>query len=165
MDNNKNEILPVIAYRDSAVLEAKEQVEKIISASDNFKRNGIQPLDFNTIYQLYRDKQSGKLNNAKHCLMIPDYLSFKLTGVLKNEYTNATTGAIVNANSKEIDTELLNLLGIIGVISILSPPVEQFEFVLKNILLSLAGTDSNVKFCSFKYSTTGSSLFTGVPVK
>ena len=44
--------------------------------------------------------------------MIPEYLSFKLTGVLRNEYTNATTGAIVNAKTKQRDDELLNMLGI-----------------------------------------------------
>ena len=44
--------------------------------------------------------------------MIPEYISYRLTGVMKNEYTNATTGAIVGAESKKRDTELLKLLGI-----------------------------------------------------
>ncbi len=36
--------------------------------------------------------------------MIPEYISYRLTGVMKNEYTNATTVAIVSAESKERDT-------------------------------------------------------------
>ena len=44
--------------------------------------------------------------------MIPEYISFCLTGVMKNEYTNATTGATVNAETKKRDNELLELLGI-----------------------------------------------------
>ena len=44
--------------------------------------------------------------------MMPDYLSYKLTGVMKNEYTNATTTGLVNAESKQWDTELLRSLGI-----------------------------------------------------
>ena len=148
LDENKREILPAIAYRDGAVLAAKTEVEEIISASDNFARNGIQPLNFNTVYQLYRDKLSGKLQNAKHFLMIPDYLAFKLTGVIKNEYTNATTGAIVNANTKEIDTELLNFLGIpTDIFSRLSMPSEKVgEFSQE--LKDFAGFNSTVVLCA-----------------
>jgi len=112
LDENKKEILPAVAYRDSRTNGIPEEIDEIIPRVELYKRNGIQPINFNTIYQLYCDKKSGKLEKAKHFLMIPEYLSFKLTGVLRNEYTNATTGAIVNAETKQRDKELLDLLGI-----------------------------------------------------
>lgn len=112
LDENKKEILPAVAYRDSRTNGIPEEIDKIIPRVELYKRNGIQPINFNTIYQLYCDKKSGKLDKAKHFLMIPEYLSFKLTGILRNEYTNATTGAIVNAQTKQRDDELLNMLGI-----------------------------------------------------
>ena len=112
LDENKKEILPAVAYRDSRTNGIPEEIDKIIPRVELYKRNGIQPINFNTIYQLYCDKKSGKLENAKHFLMIPEYLSFKLTGVLRNEYTNATTGALVNAETKQRDDELLEMLGI-----------------------------------------------------
>lgn len=112
LDENKKEILPAVAYRDGRTNGIPEEIDKIIPRIELYKRTGIQPINFNTIYQLYCDKKSGKLEKAKHFLMIPEYLSFKLTGVLRNEYTNATTGAIVNAETKQRDDELLAMLGI-----------------------------------------------------
>ncbi len=112
LDKNKKEIMPVISYRDSRTNGIPEEIDKIIPREELYKRTGIQPINFNTIYQLYCDKKSGKLDKAAHFLMIPEYLSFKLTGVIKNEYTNATTGSIVNAQTKKLDKDLLKLLGI-----------------------------------------------------
>lgn len=112
LDENKNQLLPAVSYRDSRTEKSAKDVNSIVSQSELYKRTGIQKQNFNTIYQLYCDKQSGKLNLAKHFLMIPEYLSFKLTGEIKNEYTNATTTNLVDAQSKNWDTELLNILGL-----------------------------------------------------
>lgn len=111
LDENKKEILPVVAYRDSRTEGVPEKVDKIIPREELFSRTGIQAINFNTVYQLYCDKQSGKLNNAKHFLMIPDYLSFKLTGIMANEYTNATTGSLINAKTKTWDETVIEKLG------------------------------------------------------
>ena len=68
-------------------IDIPEEIDTIISRKELYERTGIQATSYNSIYQLYCDKQSGKLNLAKHFLMIPEYLSFKLTGEIKNEYT------------------------------------------------------------------------------
>lgn len=112
LDKDKKVITPVYAYRDSRTDGIPEQIDKIILREDLFAKTGIQSINFNTIYQLYADKISGRLNNAKCFMMMPDYLSYILTGVMANEYTNATTGALVNAETKEWDYELIDLLGI-----------------------------------------------------
>lgn len=112
LDGSKNEILPVVSYRDSRTTEAAKEVNKIISQAELYSRTGIQKQDFNTIYQLYCDRKSGKLSNAKHFLMMPEYLSFKLTDEIRNEYTNATTTNLVNAESKQWDKYILDILGI-----------------------------------------------------
>ena len=44
--------------------------------------------------------------------MIPDYFNYLLTGVKKQEYTNATSTGLVNATTKEWDRELLERLGL-----------------------------------------------------
>ena len=46
-----------------------------------------------------------RLEKAEHFLMIPEYISFKLTGIIKKEYTNATTTGLVNAKTKTWDEE------------------------------------------------------------
>ncbi len=112
LDADNNELFPAVAYRDSRTDGIPEQVDNIISRHELYARNGIQSLNFNTVYQLMCDKFSGKLAKTAHLLMIPEYLSYKLTGVIANEYTNLTTGALVNAKTRELDVELLDMLGI-----------------------------------------------------
>ena len=112
LDADGREILPAVAYRDSRTDRVPEQIDQIISRYDLYARNGIQSLNFNTVYQLWCDKESGKLAKASTMLMIPTYLSYKLTGVMTNEYTNMTTGALINSSTRELDVELLDMLGI-----------------------------------------------------
>ncbi len=45
--------------------------------------------------------------------MVPEYLNFLLTGKIKNEYTNATTTQLVNAETQDWDYELLEKLSIL----------------------------------------------------
>ena len=112
LDEYNKELLPAVSYRDSRTEESSKAVNNIISQAELYKRTGIQKQNFNTIYQLYADKQSGKLSKAKHFLMMPEFLSFKLTGEIRNEYTNATTTNLVNAESKQWDKEILDKLGL-----------------------------------------------------
>ena len=112
LDENKQEILPAVSYRDSRTNRVINKVESIISAEELYLKTGIQKQNFNTIYQLYADKLSGRLEDAKHFLMIPAYLSYKLTGIIKNEYTNATTTGMVNADTKQWDYEIIDKLSL-----------------------------------------------------
>ena len=112
LDESKQEILPAVSYRDSRTNRVINKVESIISAEELYLKTGIQKQNFNTIYQLYADKLSGRLEDAKHFLMIPAYLSYKLTGIIKNEYTNATTTGMVNAESKTWDNDIIEKLGL-----------------------------------------------------
>ena len=112
LDENKQEILPAVAYRDSRTEESAKKVNGIISQSELYSRTGIQKQNYNTIYQLYADKLSGKLDGAKHFLMMPEYLCFKLTGKMRNEYTIASTSNLVNAKSKQWDKYILDKLGL-----------------------------------------------------
>ena len=106
------EILPAYAYRDGRTEVAIDEVHKIISHEELYRRTGIQFMSFNSIYQLYADKLAGRLDGATDFLMIPEYLMYKLTGRRIKEYTNATTGSIVNAESGEIDREIFDRLGL-----------------------------------------------------
>lgn len=110
LDENKKEIKPCYCYRDSRTNAVVDEVESLVSPARLYAKTGIQKQNFNTIYQLYADKKNGKLLNAKYFLMMPEYLSFKLTGVCKNEYTNATTTGLVNAKTKTWDNDILSAL-------------------------------------------------------
>jgi len=103
-----------VAYRDGRTQGMDQAVYKIISEADLYKRNGIQKQLFNSIYQLEAIKQQNPelLEKAQNFLMIPEYLNFRLTGEMKNEYTNATTTQMVNAEKQDWDRELLDMLGL-----------------------------------------------------
>lgn len=147
LDENKNEILPAVSYRDGRTEEGSKNVNEIISQAELYSRTGIQKQNFNTIYQLYCDRKSGKLSKAKHFLMMPEYLSFKLTGQIRNEYTNATTANLVNAESKQWDKYILDKLdlpkGIFCELSLPGTVVGSFTERVKNEV----GFDSTVILC------------------
>ena len=44
--------------------------------------------------------------------MVPDYLNYLLCGVPANEYTNASTTALVGADSRDWDDALIEKLGL-----------------------------------------------------
>lgn len=103
-----------VAYRDNRTEGMKEYVNAVIPADELYSRTGIQYQPFNTIYQLMALKREHpeQLQNAKWMLMIPEYFNFKLTGVKQNEYTNATSTNLVNAEGKCWDREIISKLGL-----------------------------------------------------
>ena len=113
LDENEKVLGNTVGYRDSRTNGMDEEVYKIIPEDKLYARTGIQKAIFNTIYQLMAVKETHPeyLEQAKAILMIPDYFHFLLTGVKKNEYTNATTGQLVNAKTNEWDYELIDMLG------------------------------------------------------
>ena len=106
------EIYPCYAYRDHRTEAVIEAVHARTPFDWLYRRTGIQFQLFNTIYQLYADKQAGRLDGATDFLMIPEYLMYKLCGVKSHEYTNATTGGMVSAETGEYDPAILEALGL-----------------------------------------------------
>jgi len=114
LDEAGNRLGQTVGYRDSRTKGMDTLAEQTLSFEELYARTGIQKQLFNTLYQLLAVKQSDpqQLEQAHRFLMIPEYFNFRLTGVAKNEYTNATSTAMVNAHTKTWDTELMNLYGI-----------------------------------------------------
>lgn len=114
LDKEDKVLGDTVAYRDSRTEGIDREVYKLVPEDELYARTGIQKQLFNSIYQLYAVKQSNPeyLNQAVSFLMVPEYFNFLLTGVKKNEYTNATTGQLVNAKTKTWDKELLSRLGL-----------------------------------------------------
>lgn len=134
LDENKKEIKPCYCYRDNRTSNVIDEVERLVSSAELYAKTGIQKQNFNTIYQLYADKKNNRLKNAKYFLMMPEYLSFKLTGVCKNEYTNATTTGLVNANAKTWDADIIYALGLTEVPFLpLSLPSSHVGFLSEDI--------------------------------
>ena len=100
----------VYAYRDGRTEEPIKKVHEIIPFETLYKRTGSQFQIYNTIYQLYTDKLSGKLDKAERFLMMPDFFNYLLTGVMKNEFTNASTTGLMSAKTRDWDMETVKEL-------------------------------------------------------
>ena len=106
----EEEVYPCYAYRDSRTEAVIPLVHDRISFTELYWRTGIQFQPFNTVYQLYADKLGGRLEGVTDFLMIPEYLMYKLSGVKSHEYTNATTGGMVSAETGEYDADIIKAL-------------------------------------------------------
>lgn len=112
LDKDDKRIGNAVAYRDSRTEGMDKEVYKVIKEDELYARTGIQKQLFNTIYQLeaLKVKKPEYLNKAESMLMIPDYFNFCLTGLKKQEYTNATTGQLINPETKDWDWDLIDKL-------------------------------------------------------
>jgi len=108
------EVRPCYAYRDSRTEAVIPLVHERIGFSELYRRTGIQFQPFNTVYQLYADRLAGRLEGVSDFLMIPEYLMYKLCGVKAHEYTNATTGGMVSAETGAFDPAIIEALGLPG---------------------------------------------------
>ena len=111
LDENDEAIGGIYCYRDSRTEKTIPAVHDVIDFEKLFAKTGIAFASFNTVYQLLDDVKSGRMAKAKSMLMLPDYFHFRLTGVKKQEYCNATTTGMVNAETHTWDEEIIEKLG------------------------------------------------------
>ena len=107
LDSEDNLVGNAVSYRDLRTTGVRENFD--ISMPALFEKTGIQPQQFNTIFQLYCDKE--RMAKAQTMLFIPEYLTFLLTGVKKCEYTIASTSGLINAVTKSWDCDIIDKLG------------------------------------------------------
>ncbi|MDD5601596.1 MAG: rhamnulokinase [Candidatus Izemoplasmatales bacterium] len=110
LDSNDQIIGDVYAYRDHRNFAARTAFSQMLNETTQYEITGIQPLVFNTIYQLYADKLSGKLAKARKIMMLPCYLGYYLTGRFQNEYTISSTSGLLNAQTSSWDSQLCGIL-------------------------------------------------------
>lgn len=103
-----------VAYRDKRTKGAMEQAERGLPFPELYARTGIQKQVFNTAYQLtaLQREHPEQLAAASRLLMIPEYFNYLLTGNMLNEYTNATSTALVNAYTRSWDDTVIAALGL-----------------------------------------------------
>jgi rhamnulokinase len=113
LDKDGHRVGLPVSYRDSRTQGVMQRAEKELGRADIYRRSGIQFLPFNTLYQFraLTEQQPDVLTNVAHALLIPDYFSYRLTGKMNWEYTNATTTQMVNINTDNWDGDLLNWAG------------------------------------------------------
>ncbi len=114
LDENDRLLESAVHYRDRRTEGIPNELYKHIPKERIYELTGIQFMDFNTIFQLYSlvKNRPELLERAKTLLFIPDLFNFFLSNVKSTEYTEATTGQIIDANSRELSDELLSAIGV-----------------------------------------------------
>jgi len=101
-------------YRDDRTDGMMEEAFKKVSKEKIFETTGIAFLKFNTLFQLLAAKLSGSpaLEHAETLLFMPDLFAYFLTGEKATEYTDASTGQILDAKTRKWAFDLIRALGI-----------------------------------------------------
>ena len=114
VDGAGRRVSDAVSYRDARTDALRAEAEKLLPFAWLYERTGIQYQPFNTIYQLLalRREHPEQLEAAERFLMLPDYFHYLLTGRMENEYTNATSTALVSAHTGDWDGEILSAAGL-----------------------------------------------------
>lgn len=101
-------------YRDSRHDGGMEAAARRVPIERIYERTGIQPLPFNTVFQLMAEGSASPdaLRQADKLLFIPDLLTFWLSGEAVTERTNASTSMLLRAGRAEWDLSLAEELGL-----------------------------------------------------
>ena len=101
-------------YRDFRTNGMMERVFGIISRDEIYSRTGIQPMQINSLYQLFSMKEGCRNypDRSEKLLFIPDIFNYFLTGEKFSEYTIASTSQLLNATSKTFDDFIFSVLGL-----------------------------------------------------
>jgi rhamnulokinase len=104
-------------YRDSRT----DGIVADVPAAEMYAITGLQYLPFNTAYQLLAEPP-WRLAAARTLLMVPDLLSYWLTGEIGAEATNASTTQLYDVHTRSWSTDLM---GRLGIPARLFPPLRQ----------------------------------------
>ncbi|WJX98651.1 rhamnulokinase family protein [Curtobacterium sp. 458] len=96
-------------YRDARHEHGVDTVHACVTADELYRRNGLQHLPFNTVFQLAADPDAVLADRA---LLVPDLLGYWLTGVEAAERTNASTTGLLDATTRGWDQTLVAATGL-----------------------------------------------------
>ncbi len=101
-----------VHYRDARTEGIAEKVWATVPAPELYAATGLQYAPFNTLYQLVAARSSSQLAHAGRLLLIPDLLSYWLTGEQGTELTNASTTQLIDPRTREWSSDIASRLGV-----------------------------------------------------
>ena len=109
LDRNGTLLANPLSYRDGRGADAMRDALSRVPAEDIYAITGIQFMPINTVFQLLALET---LERAETFLLIPDLLSYWLTGERHAEATNASTTQLLDARTGLWSRELIERLGL-----------------------------------------------------
>lgn len=103
-----------VHYRDTRTVGIQDYAEKFLPRKRLYDITGIQFCDFNTVWQLCAELRDNPelVAAADKMLFIPDLLNYFLTGKMQEEYTIASTSALLDAKTRRWSKEVIDAFGI-----------------------------------------------------
>ncbi|POX43701.1 rhamnulokinase family protein [Streptomyces sp. Ru72] len=90
-----------VHYRDARTEGVAEKVWATVPAEELYAATGLQYAPFNTLYQLTAARSTVRLAQAERLLLIPDLLTYWLTGEQGTELTNASTTQLIDPRTRD----------------------------------------------------------------
>ncbi|GAA4458886.1 rhamnulokinase [Phytohabitans houttuyneae] len=101
-----------VHYRDARTDGVLDAVVAKLGAEWLYGTTGLQLLPFNTLFQLIAAADTPAMAAAERMLLIPDLLSYWLTGVAGTEVTNASTTQLLDVRTREWSWDLIARAGL-----------------------------------------------------
>jgi len=101
-----------VHYRDGRTDGVIDEVLAAVSGQELYQVTGLQQLPINTAYQLVAAAGTPQLELARTMLMIPDLVTYWLTGHMGAERTNASTTQLYDVRKRTWADGLIRRLGI-----------------------------------------------------
>ena len=113
--NDRNQMVgDLVAYRDARTLGMDVRLEKMLTFEELYRITGIAKQPFNTVYQMMAvlDEHPEYRERARDFLMVPEYLAFRLCGKKRHEWTNISTTALADAETKRWSARVIDAAGL-----------------------------------------------------
>jgi rhamnulokinase len=123
-----------VHYRDRRTDGVLDRVLERVPAEELYRVTGLQQLPFNTLYQLVAAAGTPQLDAARTLLLIPDLISYWLTGQIGAERTNASTTQLYDVRRR---TWAADLIGEIGLPAHVFPALHEPGDVARPVLPSV----------------------------
>ena len=124
-----------VHYRDARHATAVPAVHAVVPPAELYRVSGLQHLPFNTVFQLAAARGTAQSAAARTALLVPDLLTYWLTGAVGAEVTNASTTGLLDATTREWAGELVDRLGLDrGLLPPLRQPGERLGELADDVL-------------------------------
>ena len=83
-----------------------------VDAARLYEATGIAAQPINTVFQLMAERGSAQLAAARHVLLVPDLMTYWLSGQMGTELTNASTTGLLDPRTASWAREVTDALGV-----------------------------------------------------
>jgi rhamnulokinase len=83
-----------------------------LDAARLYEATGIAVHSFNTVFQLMAERESAQIRTARHALLVPDLMTYWLSGQMGTELTNASTTGLLDTRTMTWATGVADALGV-----------------------------------------------------